>query len=100
MSLTGMPESRNSFAVPPVETSSTPKAISLRANSSSPDLSVTLRMARWILDTKTPQNNEEQKDIKRREILAVAGPAVAGSGVSLRRIEAAFSSGLLLRAGN
>src|SRR5271157_1911810 len=47
-----MPESRSSLAVPPVETSSTPNAASLRAKSTSPDLSVTLRMARWILDMR------------------------------------------------
>ena len=48
MSFTVTPESRNSFAVPPVEISSTPMPASLRANSTSPVLSVTLRMARWI----------------------------------------------------
>ena len=48
MSFTLIPESRSSFAVPPVEISSTPRPASLRANSTSPVLSVTLRMARWI----------------------------------------------------
>src|ERR1700719_1347284 len=48
MSWTGIPESRSSLAVPPVEISSTPIAESLRANSASPVLSVTLRIARWI----------------------------------------------------
>ena len=46
MSFTLTPESRNSLAVPPVEISSTPIPASLRANSTSPVLSVTLRMAR------------------------------------------------------
>src|SRR5439155_23813125 len=50
MSFTRMPESRSSFAVPPVEISSTPKPARLRAKSTNPVLSVTLRMARWILD--------------------------------------------------
>src|SRR6266704_1795452 len=48
MSFTAMLESRNNLAVPPVEMSSTPIAASLRANSTNPVLSVTLRMARWI----------------------------------------------------
>src|ERR1700723_6285 len=48
ISFTAMPESRSSLAVPPVEISSTPSLESLRANSTSPVLSVTLRMARWI----------------------------------------------------
>src|SRR5450631_4490446 len=64
MSFTAMPESRNSLAVPPVETSSTPKATSLRAKSTSPDLSVTLRMARWILDMRpsAADENFEKRD--------------------------------------
>src|ERR1035438_3765892 len=48
ISLTAMPESRNSFAVPPVEMSSIPWPESWRAKSTKPVLSVTLRMARWI----------------------------------------------------
>ena len=48
MSLTAMPESRSSLAVPPVETSSMPRPESWRAKSTSPVLSVTLRMARWM----------------------------------------------------
>ena len=43
-----MPESRNNLAVPPVEMSSTSMPARLRANSTKPVLSVTLRMARWI----------------------------------------------------
>ena len=46
MSLTAMPDSRISLAVPPVEMSSTPNVDSLRANSTNPVLSVTLRIAR------------------------------------------------------
>src|SRR5947209_2006781 len=46
MSCTLMPESRNSLAVPPVETNSMPSRESCRAKSTKPDLSVTLRMAR------------------------------------------------------
>jgi hypothetical protein len=56
-----MPESRSSRAVPPVETSSTPKPASFRAKSISPDLSVTLRIARWILDMTTPQGGKKLK---------------------------------------
>src|SRR5271169_1843387 len=50
MSFTATPDSRSSLAVPPVEISSTPNPESLRAKSANPVLSVTLRMARWILD--------------------------------------------------
>ena len=46
MSFTAMPESRSSLAVPPVETSSTSIAASRRAKSTSPVLSVTLKIAR------------------------------------------------------
>ncbi len=42
------PASRSAFAVPPVETSSTPKPASARANSTRPVLSVTLSSARRI----------------------------------------------------
>src|SRR3954468_13105943 len=49
MSLTAIPESRRSLAVPPVEISSTPISESLRAKSAKPVLSVTLGIARWIL---------------------------------------------------
>src|SRR3954468_9688020 len=48
MSRTVIPCSRNNFAVPPVETSSTPMPASSRANSTNPDLSVTLRTALLI----------------------------------------------------
>src|SRR5882762_226067 len=50
MSLTLMPASRSSFAVPPVETSSTSMAARCLANSTRPVLSVTERMARSIFD--------------------------------------------------
>src|SRR6202167_4177562 len=50
ISLTAMRESRRSLAVPPVEMSSMPRSASCRAKSTRPVLSVTLRMARWILD--------------------------------------------------
>lgn len=46
MSLTAMPDSRSRRAVPPVETNFTPMPASLRANSTTPLLSVTLNMAR------------------------------------------------------
>ena len=40
---------RSNFAVPPVEISSIPRSVNWRAKSTSPDLSVTLSSARWIL---------------------------------------------------
>src|SRR5437868_9049982 len=48
-SFTSMPLSLSNLAVPPVETSSTFIAASRRANSTTPVLSVTPRIARWIL---------------------------------------------------
>ena len=46
MSFTGSPASRRAFAVPPVEMSSTPKAVRTLANSTNPVLSVALSNAR------------------------------------------------------
>src|ERR1035437_1947058 len=48
MSLTERPAARSAVAVPPVDTSSTPKPASTRAKSTSPVLSVTLSRARRI----------------------------------------------------
>src|SRR5258708_24925838 len=48
MSLTAMPDSRSSLAVPPVEMSSMPRPESWRPKSTRPVLSVTLRIARWM----------------------------------------------------
>src|SRR5882724_13557909 len=50
MSLTEIPASRRSLAVPPVETSSTSIEARCLANSTRPVLSVTERMARSIFD--------------------------------------------------
>src|SRR5271156_874303 len=58
-----MPESRSSLAVPPVEMSSMPRLESVRAKSTRPVLSVTLRMARWILEwleDMTPSDMEDE----------------------------------------
>src|SRR5581483_2002156 len=71
MSLTAMRESRRSFAVPPVETSSTPREASLRAKSAMPVLSVTLRIARWILwDIAASDREVEGEFYRRRKVAA------------------------------
>ena len=49
MSSTANPASRSTRAVPPVETSSTPRSASTRAKATSPVLSVTLKSARLIV---------------------------------------------------
>src|SRR4051794_2709343 len=57
ISFTATPFSRSNFAVPPVEISSTPRPASLRAKSTSPVLSVTLRRARLIFDMNASVKN-------------------------------------------
>src|ERR1019366_10617398 len=64
-------------AVPPVETSSTPNAASLRAKSTSPDLSVTLRMARWILDMRKASEQDEPTILAKRDSSSCQPYAVA-----------------------
>src|SRR6266853_1527294 len=75
MSFTRTPESRNSLEVPPVEISSTPRPASLWANSTSPVLSVTLRMARcifvWVADM-ADLDGKRNVPGKGREILSVS----------------------------
>src|SRR5580700_9364751 len=68
MSLTAMPESRSSLAVPPVEMSSTPRPESWRAKPTNPVLSVTLRTARWILGIVTSTGIGLSEDFIRRKI--------------------------------
>src|SRR5271166_6424574 len=92
MSLTAMPESRSSLAVPPVEMSSMPSAASLRAKATSPVLSVTLRRARCMRGDMLA-SDEKWGDDRRPKILSairggwrdLAGPArgcyFPGSGV-------------------
>ena len=48
-SMTGIPASASNFAVPPVDSISTPRVCNCRANSTIPDLSETLISARCIL---------------------------------------------------
>src|SRR6185437_13399335 len=78
MSLTLTPESRSSLAVPPVETSSTPITASLRAKSATPVLSVTLRIARWILwDIAASGREVERKFYRRKRVDAEVHEYVA-----------------------
>src|ERR1019366_8408437 len=90
-----------SLAVPPVETSSTPNSASLRAKSTSPDLSVTLRMARWILDMSPSGAKRDFSSLggsSRFSVLSLRGdsallyPARVGTGALARPSRAQLGS--------
>src|SRR5579859_3867172 len=67
ISLTLTPDSRSNLAVPPVEMSSMFRAESLRAKSTSPVLSVTERMARWMRGDMGPLVIDKNADFGERK---------------------------------